>query len=208
MVLWRSFISANWKTNVWYVVSLCPHSWTRGKHSKCAWGLTRTWSWPTSTTEESSTTWSARCPRTDGVLVVHRSPTSSQNLPQHLPQDCPLLVALSLGPVDRSGLWPPGSAVGAHASCGLQGAVTYQQTHCTAQDVLRVLSDLQDPCWGYFNYHQKWSVSKISHEHLDRFYCNSQKVIVGSASVEINVWIPRDLRRSPASWLYFCHFDS
>lgn len=46
--------------------SLCfPHSSTQAKHSKCGWDSTRTWSWRISTTEASSTTWSARCRKTN-----------------------------------------------------------------------------------------------------------------------------------------------
>ena len=46
------------------VVSVCPRSSTQGKLSRCGWDSTPTWSWLISTTEASSTTWSARCPKT------------------------------------------------------------------------------------------------------------------------------------------------
>lgn len=47
------------------VVSVCPHSSTQGRHFRSGWDLTPTWSWRISTTEASSTTWSARCPKTN-----------------------------------------------------------------------------------------------------------------------------------------------
>lgn len=54
------------------VISVCPHSSTLGKHSRCGWDSTLTWSWHISTTEASSTTWSARCPKTKRTAQEER----------------------------------------------------------------------------------------------------------------------------------------